>query len=264
MYNGFPYWSPDISWSLLVDTETQSQLTLRDELTGEEMPLGSGFSPYWIDEETFIYIKSIEDQESESHIAPTVEIVQTAVGNPMDRTVLVSSTEIAAVLNPDDPTVPISVHSVVVHPDQPDWLFISAAIHPEIDPQQDYLLAFDVGSGEVTFQLDLDFSSAFIPFHFVQDGNMLAVQTFGSESPNGAITFIPLNSDEMSAVQPIEFINTTSVFNIDWSLDERWLLVVEPDGFRLIAPGQNYNHKISFDVNSCYQAAWINAPTDKD
>jgi hypothetical protein len=68
----------------------------------------------------------------------------------------------------------------------------------------------------------------------------------------------------MSAVQPIEFINTTSVFNIDWSLDERWLLVVEPDGFRLIAPGQNYNHKIFFDVNSCYQAAWINAPTDKD
>jgi hypothetical protein len=258
-YNGLPYWSPDLAWALLVDLETQSILTLRDEQIGAEIPLGRGFSPYWTGQETFIYIRPDEAAVSGLGDAAVTEIVAANVTNPLSGTVLVTSAEIAAVISEDDPSLPISVHAVIAHPERPDWLFFSAALHSETAPQEGYLVAFEAETEEINFWTSLENSeSLFAPFKVIQNGQMLFVQSFGPQLANGVLSFFALNPEETIVLPPAENYFVDNLYINDLSQDSRWLVMIESDGVRLIAPGQNYDHTIQLDLEFCYQAVWIN------
>jgi hypothetical protein len=258
-YNGFPYWSPDLSWALIVDAETQSQLTLRDERTGEEISLGSGFSPKWTDDDAFIYIRTVEQPEDSS---PLAEIVAATVDDPRNGRVLVDAAEIAAVLSPDDPAMPVGLRAVVVHPDQPDWLFIAATVDPSADTRQAQLLSFQGDTGRLHPMISSDADEFAIPDRFLEDGQLLVVHTFGPNSPATSIITIPLDPAQKTAGTPQETVTITEgIFNVDWGQDGRWLLIAGQVSFRLIAPGHNnYDQTIIHDNSACTSAAWVNPP----
>jgi hypothetical protein len=174
-------------------------------------------------------------------------------------TVLVTSAEIAAVISEDDPSLPISVHAVIAHPERPDWLFFSAALHSETAPQEGYLVAFEAETEEINFWTSLENSeSLFAPFKVIQNGQMLFVQSFGPQLANGVLSFFALNPEETIVLPPAENYFVDNLYINDLSQDSRWLVMIESDGVRLIAPGQNYDHTIQLDLEFCYQAVWIN------
>jgi hypothetical protein len=261
-FNGFPYWSPNLSWLLIQNANTQNDLILRNARTDEEITLGSGFSPYWIDAQSFIYARANDDLESSPNGAPSVEILAAAVGDPLNPTILLESADIAAAITGDDPTMPVSVQSVIAHPDQPNWLFIAAAIHPEIESQNNYILAFQRDTAEITVALDMTDNSLGSPLQIILDGQYLAFSSFGAAPISSILApfigLIPLEPADMTIGSPIESYRLNSGFNHDWSQDGRWLLLVEQNALRLIAPGHNYDQTIAHNLDFCYEAAWIN------
>ena len=260
LYDGFPHWSPDLSWLLLINLEEQNLITLRDERSGEEIPLGNGFSPFWLDDESFIYIRPVEDTEAGTGAIQTVEIVAASVDDPLNGTVLVDSAAISTAITGSDPTGTVGIHSVVAHPGQPDWLFFSATLSHFAEPQTHHILSFRNDTGEVSVLVNLDDSSLTFPFQIIQNGQLLAVQTFSSSAPTGLLTLIPLNPAEKTADSPIDTYSVSPTSYGDWSQDGRWLLITGQDSFRLIAPGHNYDQTITHDLGACTDAAWINAP----
>jgi hypothetical protein len=260
LYDGFPHWSPDLSWLLLINLEEQNLIKLRDERSGEEIPLGNGFSPFWLDDESFIYIRPVEDTEAGTGAIQTVEIVAASVDDPLNGTVLVDSAAISTAITGSDPTGTVGIHSVVAHPGQPDWLFFSATLSHFAEPQTHHILSFRGDTGEVSVLVNLDDSSLTFPFQIIQNGQLLAVQTFSSSAPTGLLTLIPLNPAEKTADSPIDTYSVSPTSYGDWSQDGRWLLIAGQDSFRLIAPGHNYDQTITHDLGACTDAAWINAP----
>jgi hypothetical protein len=195
-------------------------------------------------------------------VAPSVEILAAAVGDPLNPTILLESADIAAAITGDDPTMPVSVQSVIAHPDQPNWLFIAAAIHPEIESQNNYILAFQRDTAEITVALDMTDNSLGSPLQIILDGQYLAFSSFGAAPISSILApfigLIPLEPADMTIGSPIESYRLNSGFNHDWSQDGRWLLLVEQNALRLIAPGHNYDQTIAHNLDFCYEAAWIN------
>jgi hypothetical protein len=87
---------------------------------------------------------------------------------------------------------------------------------------------------------------------------MLFVQSFGPQLANGVLSFFALNPEETIVLPPAENYFVDNLYINDLSQDSRWLVMIESDGVRLIAPGQNYDHTIQLDLEFCYQAVWIN------
>lgn len=253
LYNGLPYWSPDLSWTLITALENQSQLTLQDERTGEEVSIGNGSSPFWLDNESFIYIRQVEDAEAGTGAIETVEIVAAAVDDPLNGRVLVDSAAISTAITGNDPTVPVGIHYVVAHPDQPDWLFMSATLSPFAEPQTHYILSFRGDTGELSIVLNLENFQDY-SFYITANGQLMAVQT------SNDLMLFPLDSAEKTAGTPNEAYTLDGTYSHDWSQDGRWLLIVGQVSFRLIAPGYNYDQTIIHDNSACTTAAWVNPP----
>lgn len=257
-YDGFPYWSPDSSWTLIVDHILQIGLTLRNQQTGEELFVGHGFSPYWLDEENFIYALSFGETETDPIYGPVADISMANVEEPLTHTVLLNTEDIGAALPIHEDTGPIIIKSVVSHPAQPDWLFIAASV----GSFENYLLSFRRGTGEISVLLELEAHTLISPFQFMSGGQLLAFSTGGPRlegfNTSNYLRLVPLEPETMSVVLSEISFEPLAGFSFDWSRDGRWLLIVEQDAIRLTAPNQNYNHTITHDVESCYNAAWVN------
>jgi hypothetical protein len=267
-YNGFPYWSPDLSKRLIFVPGLDPLLFLQNDQTGEEIPLEFGFNPLWIDENSFIYIRF--GDESESSVVPGShpEIVLATVDDPLTPTVLLNWADIATLTDDDDPTVPVSIQSVIAHPDQPNWLFIAAGLHPDTESQNNYILSFRRDTGDIALLSNLNDNALVGPLQILANGQSLIFQSFGQPPDtlfnSQLLSLIPLEPATMSAGSPIN-INTPSFsMGHDWSQDGRWLLFIMDNALRLTAPGQAYDQIIPHNFDSCSEAAWINAPAAEE
>lgn len=260
-FGGFPFWSPDLSWSLILEPDSQSELMLRNEQTGQETPLGTGFYPHWIDNTTYVYARNQFSDEVGEEDLPAVETVVANVDDPLNPTKLVDSADLAFAMT-QDATVPIRVDFVTSHPDQPEWFFISASAHPDVEVNVNYILAYRRDLDEVAVLQNLGQHSLNTPLQIYSNGRVLSFGTFGptnsSSDINQFVRLIPLQPDEMEVGNSFEAYNLNAGFVFDWSLDGRWLLIAEQSRLRLIVPGTDYDETILHGFDNCYQAAWVN------
>ncbi len=261
-YDGFPFWSPDLSWLLILDPDSQNELTLRNNETGETTYLGSGFSPNWLDENSFVFVRSDGDNASGPEPSLDVGILAATVDDVMKPTLLLDAADITEAIGGSNSTLPVIVQSVVAHPDNPDWLFIVASAHPDADPQNAYLLTFRRDTSETTMLIDITDHSLTSPLQFSSDGQKLSFSSFGTLPDSGIdsqmIRVIPLDPTEMTVGTSIETIILRSGFNYDWSQDGRWLLIPEQNALRFIALGRDYDQSVPYNIDFCYEAAWVN------
>jgi hypothetical protein len=262
-YNGQPYWSPDLSRLLLVTIDDQPHLTLRDERTGEEIPLGIGFSPIWADNENFTYYRFLEGADPNLEGGSKDQILTANVNDPLDARLLLDRADVAAVLPDNELAVEVGIQSVIAHPYQPDWLFLAAGgIHTESGAQITYLLSLRQDTGELDMIFDLDRGRLASPPQITPDGRYLSVPIVGTP-PGGSsfvqyLALIPLESADMLVGEASEIYETNRGVYHDWSLDGGWLLISDQSFIRLIAPGYDYDQVIHHDIDACHEALWIN------
>lgn len=262
-YNGFPYWSPDLSWALVADADEQSFLTLWNEETDEQIPLGRGFSPFWLNKDEFGYILPTEpDPNADSDRSASVQVVAASVEEPLQNTVLIDSADIA-VLTGDNPTLPVTIQPVIAHPIHSTWLFLVAITRLQNGRDALFLLSYRRDTDELTVSLDLNDSRLTAPPDITSDGQYFILPTFGTHPGatfrSNSLSVIPLQPTDMSIGVPLERYDVTAGFVYDWSHDGRWLLAADPDQLHLIAPGNNYNHSIPHELGFCTGVAWINS-----
>ncbi len=249
--NQYTVWSPDgkhalssdVPWSRRQYTPMY-QLTLTD---GDQQPLanaGSGILPFWLDAETFGYVRLDESQD-----APQPALYLGTVTQP----------EATLWLTPDEllPALPATSDTWTVA-----GLWTDAAAQGRytlLDLQhetQHALLLIDRRSNSVTRLSGVNEIVAEARFSPGEGNSWLALAQLESDTGKSYLTLYDLPQP-----QPIrQFISPdhTLANNFDWSADGQWLVRGEANFTALYAPAYDYQQIFVPEADFCSYAAWGN------
>lgn len=270
---GLPYWSPDGRQTLLAHANIFNDASflrngrimlfdayqpptivtfwLGDALgqlpEAEPTGLGTGYSPFWVNNDTFGFVRyAPETNEPEVVVRPVSEDTLTTVITLADIQALV----------PNSVRQPVNIRYVITHPAQPDKLF---AVALDALGQEAYVFAYDLNSGT----LDLRLQSQILPFHslgFSPNGRWLVLTGTDNESIGGTSTLyfhdIAAHETKTYAAEYGRFMFSPLY---DWSLDGNWLLfLVDRRVVSLVAPEYDYQVVFAHEQGNCLPVAWIN------
>ena len=273
--SGIPYWSPDGERTIITPMATFANtllsrhdrvilvdaaqppavrpLLLGDAL-GQTLPdaeeaaaLGLGYSPFWVDNDTFGFIEYQAETGEPQVVIRQIDAESTET--------VVTLAEIEALI-PEKVRAPYEIRYVVTHPAQPNLLFPVAL---DAFGQQLYLFAYDLLSDDLTLRLQ----SRIHPFHslgFSPNGRYL-VLTGHDEDTIGRANTLYIHDIAAAETQTYLTMNNTFAYSplYDWSLDGNWLsFLVDDRVVGLLAPDHEYQMIFAHDQGHCTATAWIN------
>ncbi|HEX6385030.1 MAG TPA: hypothetical protein VF177_10200, partial [Anaerolineae bacterium] len=253
---GQPLWSPDGAQTLLlgeppiVETDVaaendpwQAPLYRGDAQGQSAVAVGSGLGPFWLDNNTYGYLRRTGGKQ--------VELVTAVAGD-------------------DTPHVVLRAADLLPHitsASRLDVIIADRVLANPADPRQ--LLGIARPAGEegnnitTVFLLDLaaDFHSVdeIIPVlqavrpawgHFSPDGRWLVVAVWNTNGRDSIFHLIDLESYERQTF-------SSSGYGLVWSAEGQWLAQVEEDYLLLRAPAYEYKQLILHDFSDCYSVYWV-------
>lgn len=267
--DGFPRWSPDgLHKLVLVD----GRLYLADQDNRVKIELGEGQNPFWIDEKRFGFVRP----SAKGQVRSEELVVGTA-----DRPKLVSiwnTEEVNESMLGTTADTPFFVQYVTPAGSGPPRLMVYGRQYAGEESRYAVLsleLADNEGNGEqarlaspARVELVLDKVPAGIPSVADPNGHVPFVV-----SPNGRWLTVAYLAEEGASewvIQVVEIGRDNGLqvtarypgysFNhpfFDWSADGRWLLVVDQEFLRLVAPEASFERIVAHDKTSCAYPAWI-------
>ncbi len=280
---GLPFWSPDGRWAVYAgnnNTFPQSSFLAANERytilesgrrfgdvplalgsgdtepgLHELTPIGRGHSPFWLDEQTFGYIRRAETTGPAAQADE--EIVLATLGNQTPEIVLTSA-DILAFLPEELLARRFSLSYVAVHSNYPGQLFIVALDTTE---QRAYVIRYDLEKRlpEVRLNMlaDLNHSLGFSP-----DGRYLVMtgRDRRSTRPNDNSGVLLLH--DIAANRTIPFMTRLPFFLpsvvYDWSDDGRRLAMALDDNLiGLVVPDERLVGLIPHSYGACASVAWL-------
>lgn len=257
---GYTIWSPDGRSSLIV---IGPDIWLGDEKGQPVRILGQGYSPFWIDDAHYGFVR----------LTPQLAVVASELGDDTAQ-VLLTSEQVTAVLDDPETGVP-SISYAAAQTGNPGWLFLTG---PEIRGAAGKYNIFtfrlddnwqETASGTLTLRLQLDdpplgypttlTPGGTPPISFSPDGRFL-VTTLLTDPPNDVwnIYLHDIISGETQLIHTSSPRYPANSPFFDWSHDGQWLIVVAEGFFKLVAPGVHYERVILHDFDACYFTAWVN------
>jgi len=269
---GLPVWSPDSSQMIVMQNTTlfpDSIVTTESFLSrgnreGQSLtPIGTGFSPFWLDNETYGYVRQ---GVSDTSIR---EIVIASVTNDEAQVLLTLEDLLETVPADHRPDKP-SIARIAVNPSDANLLGVLVSdlsyyyksyvflYKRSEDPSQ---------AGDVSLRLEVD--DILWGLFFSPDGLRLMAGRHEDErrvwelhvhdiDQNQTRTF----TSDFSAFESWEsFIGLTGY---DWSSDGEWLAKINDGAIDLIAPAYDYAQEIEHDFPSqtCPIVAWTSKSED--
>ena len=261
---GFPIPSTLSDASLFVNG-SDIFLNTRDE--NSERLVGKGFSPFWVDSNTFGFVRFQRDIDTN---ITTQVVLSDLSGGKLQ--VLVDGHDLAT-----DGRLPLS-----------DVLYINEVIPNPVDANKLLIVATGVRaySGNY-FIFSLDISNRqneniknTLELEIARQGSIVGIPGLLSPtgfpmmliSPNGRwIAFIELNSQDRDTWTIFVHDLLTGVTEeirkdvpalpgnlplLDWSDDGQWLITADRDSLLLVAPGYEYQDSIEHDFDACSQIVW--------
>ena len=238
---GLPTWSPD-GRRTLVTAGGFSDLSMGDGVARSLARVGSGFGPFWVDNETYGYAAL-------TRFEPPVIVTATVEGGQTNR--LLGAQDL---LEPrPDAGAPFGmIHGATNSVEGAAWLW-TIAMQGRGANEQYRLFLIDPRSGRT---IQAPFEGSFTTPTFSPDGRWLAVTR-----PYAATQFIHLYDTETRRTNTMSFDAPHPAFSpphLAWSRDSRWLLVLHDGVLHLIAPDQGSHTAIVPESPGCAFAAWIN------
>lgn len=245
-----PLWSPNGRHTLmtLAAAPPPFYILLGDSRGRVARDVGTGILPFWLDDQTFGYLR----QGSQS------EIVTASIQSPTAVQPLLSAADLLAIL---PITGTLAIRQIWAHPPAPRWLFIEA-VTPDLSSQ--YIFAYDQESGEVSLRLHLDARERFIAFRFSPDGRYWTLITHATHDPIGAnwkiyLHNISANETEEIAYRPLPY---AADYSYDWYADGRWLLKADSGVLQLMVPDEDYFELVYYDGGRCTSAVWLQSSSN--
>lgn len=281
---GIPSWSPDGSQmilqqmqflengllmaaddrAVLFDTGLYFQnapLFRSNATAGEEsrVALGEGEVgniPFWLDEQTYGYVRSDGDLREATQalvIASTVDDVAVPV---------LTAADLLAKIPEDERPFRLSMRYVIPHPTDANLLLIAATSRSD-----SYLFLVDLKNNLIENRLRLRTPVNHI-FGFSPDGRYLVATGSTDDDFSGPGNVGTFYLHDVTRNETQTFIAGVSSFvptyNFDWSADGNWLVFILNNGaINLVAPEYDYQHVILHDFGNCSSIAWVNPAADE-
>jgi hypothetical protein len=270
---GLPVWSPDSSKMIVMQNTTlfgepnvidiQSLLSLGDGEGGALTPIGTGFNPFWLDNETYGYVRPAAPETSRREI-----VIASATTD--EAQVLLTLEDLLETIPVDERPAQPSINYVAVNPSDAHLLGIMVV---DFHHYETYVFLYERSedpsqAGEVSLRLHLDGQAVFA-LDFSPDGHWLMVSSAEHE---GDSDFWVLHLHDINKNQTKTFRSDVTHFErsgliwtgYDWSRDGEWLIKINEGALDLIAPAHDYVQKIRHDFPSprCQIVAWTNKSED--
>lgn len=249
--HGRPVWSPDGSRALLAgyDDETSGLMvwTADGQLRGSTR-LGPGYSPFWVDNETFGYIRvDLTEQASSGLILQTV--VFSSIGSQIPPFSFTNETLLAAI-PAESRTEGLFLNGIRPIPDGSGRLLLytwdwSSNI---IDlPQATHVFLIDPQTEAISWLPPRD-ELLLTPPIFSPDGHWLLMEATERLGLDGGLY---LYSPDQNLIFPIQ---TDPLTSYGWSADSQWFWLVQNEYLYLLAPDHNYRLIRPLPLYACRQA----------
>jgi WD40 repeat protein len=220
----------------------------------ERIPIGIGYEPFWIDNETYGYLRPSATGSMDIVIASTADDIPY---------ILITRHTLRFSL-PDDPNFApdFTVNYVQVDPHNSERLFVVATSGQGISPRDAYVFSVDWPSRRFSLLLTEGYVGPHV-LDFSPDGHWLISssrqETVGGEaaSLNGIRLYNLAQHRDQTFVTASP--NLFPAYLHDWSADGQWLaMLADYDKIALALPGSDYYQLIQHDHGSCLSLAWIN------
>lgn len=268
---GFPVWSPNGERTLV---QVGSQLHIGDSEGEPQELVDRAFSPFWLTDDTFGFIRLVGSSTAES---PEMELVIRSVITGQER-LLVRSADLMSQLDPNRSGA-FRIMYGTDNPANPNQVFLAGT---PIGGAQKQFFVIKVqldGSSELPSSDDHDPSLSVIleledlpvgdshtltptgypPFVVSPDGRWLMVVRFVDSITNTWKLYLyNTESQEMKTITFNYPVYPAPFPFYDWSADGNWLLLVDNGFLRLIAPDYDYERVITHEFAACRYPAWIN------
>lgn len=233
----------------------QQPYTLYRTNGSQRLPIGAGYEPFWIDNETYGYIRPSATGN------PDIVIANTADDVPH---ILVTEDTLRFSLSDDLNFAPnFHINYVQVDPHDPERLFILTTSGPGDSSQAVHIFSLNWRSRRFSLLL----TDTFLGIHTLNispDGRWLVTnnwrETFAGEPVNQSSIRLYDLAQHRSQLFVTVFPSFFPGFLYDWSADGHWLaMMADDDKIALTLPGTNYYEIIQHEYGPCISLAWINA-----
>ena len=270
--DGFPLWSPRGDRSLVL---VGSELYVGDEEGVPNRYVGRAFSPFWMTDDEFGYVRLRGNTTNES---PDMELVLYSVETGQERLLIKSADLLDQVEAGLEGAFRIMY--VTASPTDPNLIFLAGTpvrggggrfYVLRLQLQADTSITSDnvpLIRSEVILALD-DLPvgdpstltpTGYPPFSITADGRKLMVFRFADPVTNTWVLYLYDVAGGDTQVRTLNYPIYPAPFPFyDWSADGNWLLLVDNGFLRLIAPDYDYERIITHDFAACRYPAWIDA-----
>jgi hypothetical protein len=255
---GFPVWSRSGDKTLLshIRGDGTFQIYLGDNEGRSLQFLTEGYSPQWLDEESFYFVGSSARSLYQGSLDEFGEPGGTANLLQVEDLRVLNNPLIPMPMDSDFSFLSATITYITIHPTRPNLVFLLTT-----DPNtlEETILIVDLDGesegnaavGRLFMQPDLQVTP---PFHFTTDGRYLTFPTFESNTLSGSWNLNVFHFEPDAGF--IHFLSVpTGTAYFDWSADNEWLLIAEEDALRLIAPRHNIERQIPHNTG-CHTAGW--------
>lgn len=267
---GFPLWSPGGDKTLILDG---SELIIGDSQGAPEISVGRAFSPFWLTDDTFGFVRLLGSSIDES---PDMELVLRSVSSGQEQ-LLTKSADLLRQFDSAD-TGAFRILFITASPKDPNLLFLAGTpvrgdggrffvikiqLEGSTEPLESHLVISRV---EVILALD-DLPvgdpttltpTGYPPFMVTPDGRRLMVVRFADPVTNTWVLYLYNIEDRETKVITLNYPVYPAPFPFyDWSADGNWLLLVDNGFLRLIAPDYDYERIVTHDFAACRYPAWV-------
>jgi hypothetical protein len=270
---GFPVWSPTGELTLITQ-DSDLNLYLGDDQGHLIEPVGRAFNPFWLNSDTFGYIRLLGNDGQGS---PEMELVLQTVSS--DITVpLISSRDLLQLLDPNATGSMRIQHVAAIPPDGKSlflagssvgienrrFFLIKLTLEGRIDPlTKDTTLAqleiIEEGNSSPVGDPLVFTPTGYRPFSITKDGRKILTVYFDDPvMSRWLLRLYDIERDETQVIN-LNFPRYPAPFPYyDWSGDNQWLLLVDNGYLRLVAPDYGYERLITHGFAACRYAGWIN------
>ena len=271
---GLPVWSPDSSQMIVMQNTTlfpdpdvidiQSLLSRGDGEGQSLKRIGTGFNPFWLDNEIYGYVRPAASETSMREI-----VIASATTD--EAQVLLTLEDLLETVPVDERPDQPSINYVAVNPSDANLLGIVVVDFTREPKSYIFLVQLSEDRSEardISMRLQVDDALVWGLF-FSPDGRWLMVSSSEreGESRSWALHVHDINGSQTKVFRSdiTRFDRNPLVFTgYDWSSDGEWLIKINEGALDLIAPAHDYVQKITHDFPSpnCQILAWTSKSED--
>ena len=218
------------------------------------IPVGQGYSPFWLDDETFGFIRRIDEQGAVPR--DEVELVLAGVDDLSPQTVLIGS-DLMQFLPDENRLRRMTLAYVVTNPHWPGKLFIVAR---DDVAEEAFVFLYDLATGlpelRLTARADFNHSLGFSP-----DGRYLVLTGTGYRPSDPDSNLAPLLLHDIAANRTIPLLARLPYFLpsvvYDWSSDGLLAVALDDNLIGLIDPDSGGVRLLGHNQGACTSVAWL-------